>query len=104
MGKGRDMTRWISDYTDSSGTVYVRTRRDVAARRLNKDKTLRFFLVGCDVRPFHFFGGWGLACGPDTLSDIESREGTLDLLYNNINHYLDRELGRYPVFYVEERG
>lgn len=76
------------------GRTYKRTRKDKALRLIREGKY--YFLVGANVNDFHFHGGWHLATFPKTSDGSEAIE-TL----NAFNFYLDPELGKYPVFYVE---
>ena len=68
---------------------------------------LRFFIVGSNVNRFNFHSGWYLATFITSLEEYCNRYyclKTLDTLkkrYNEFNFYLDPELGRYPVYYVE---
>jgi len=64
---------------------------------LFRDPDFRFtgFIVGNNVSPFHFFGGWHLACRLDGLN----RED-FDRSINSFLFYLDPELGTRAVIFV----
>lgn len=76
------------------GKVFKRTAKNHAYKLIEQGK--QYFLVGANVNDFHFHSGWHLATFP-TKSDIEEAEK----MYNGFACYLERELGRYPIFYVE---
>jgi hypothetical protein len=95
------------------GKSFKRTRKDIALKAIEKGKS--FFIVGCNVNPFHFHKGWFIASHVKMLkpfsssreqhrfdfSDLTSIED-VKRLYNSFAYHLDSELGRYPVFYVEQ--
>ena len=81
------------------GILYKRVRKDYALRALEKDHTLKFFLVGNRVHPCHFHAGeYKLATSPHTNEEILSQNWTIQLFYNNI---MDRELGDALAYYIE---
>ena len=53
------------------------------------------FIVGNKVAPFHYFGGWHLACKLDGKSKEEMREAISSFLF-----YLDPELGNNAALFV----
>ena len=84
--------------------TYVRTRKDIAKKRILAGK--RFFLVGSNVNTFHFHEGWYLATHSFHKSDYseynyDMASDFINDLYDNFALNLEKELGRYPVFYVE---
>lgn len=92
-----------------NGIRYKRTKKDVAERKILADPKKRFFLVGNRVGDIHFHKGWCLATIPENLFTVRTHvQGILDddiLLrseFNSFNFYLDPELGRYPVYYVQQ--
>jgi len=57
-------------------------------------------IVGSNVGPFHFFGGWHLAHTVDP-SDPRYEGTTFDVYANQFGSYLEPELGRHPAFFVK---
>ena len=87
------------------GKTYRRTRKDVAEREILKGKS--FFLVGSNVNSLHFHGGWHLATIPTNIDRLNDPlhgilyEPVVQTYYRNFSFFLEPELGRYPVFYIE---
>ena len=55
-------------------------------------------VAGNNVNSFHVFGGWHLGCTINNKEDADWQRHINAFLF-----YLDRELGSYPVFYVNKR-
>jgi hypothetical protein len=91
-------------YYHHEGIMYTRTPKNIAYRLIAKGA--RYFLVGSNVNTLHFHSGWYLASHPCTVAErVETygEEADTSALghYTNFGWYLDKELGKYPVFYVE---
>lgn len=96
------------------GKVFKRTRKDIALKQIEKGKS--FFIAGSNVNELHFHSGWHLATHIEKIESIDTEKtehsthnygkllciDDVKRMYNSFNYYLDRELGRYPVFYVEQ--
>ena len=97
------MQRDIYKYRD--GTRYIRTKKDSAEKAIKANPELKYFLVGSNTNSFHFHGGWHLAHWPQSLRSNRARLGydyNLEMAYKQFAYYLEPELGRYPVYYVEQ--
>jgi hypothetical protein len=70
-------------------------RRQLARLFQNPDWRFSGFIVGNNVNPFHFFGGWYLAC---RLENKTSEEMTKAI--NSFCFYLDAELGSDAAIFV----
>ena len=92
-----------------NGVNYKATRKDVAQKAIQENPTRKYFLVGDKVSQAHFHAGWHIASHPQTINDIlEDRKGMetdipkcIQNQYNSFNYYLDPELGKYPLYYVQ---
>ena len=89
------------------GRTYKRASRTSAFWQLLTNPDRHFFLVGDNVHEHHFHTNWHLATFSKTIKEFKeyhpysTNEEILKYLYNNFAFYLSRELGRYPIFYVE---
>jgi len=64
-------------------------------------------IVGSNVSPFHFFGGWNLAQRMPKLerAELDMPESSIsrfDRIVNYFNSHLEPELGRHPAFFVNK--
>lgn len=85
-----------------NGITYKRTRKDIAFKQLTNDPARMFFIVGCNVNDMHFHAGWLLATHPTCLNELKDKyNASLEHYFNHFSFYLEPELGRYPVIYVE---
>jgi len=92
------------------GVTYKATKKDVAQKAIQSNFKLRYFLVGSNVNQSHFHTGWFLATHPQSVEGILKERDGMDTdiphaiknLYNSFNFYLESELGRYPMYYVEQ--
>lgn len=78
-----------------TGTWFIRTRRDIALRKLAENPERSFFLVGSKVSPSQFHSGWNLATKTQT-----SKYVNIERYYNDFNYYLSNRFGK-PIFYIE---
>ena len=92
------------------GSAYKRTPKNIALKQIEENIERKFFLVGSNVNQFHFHGGWFLAMPPTCFREVVDNDNpyihdtgieSVKRYYNNFAYYLERELGRYPVFYIE---
>ena len=80
-----------------AGKTYLRISCKAAAKELEKNPDLSWFLVGARVHPSQFFEHWCLAY----LASLEmERRGVMDCK-QEFEWYLDKELGRYAICYLE---
>lgn len=76
---------------------YVAVTRKLA--QVLYDEGYPLTICGNNVNTFHVFGGWHLGY---TLKKDRHNDNTFDDILNSWKHYLERELGTYPVFYVKQ--
>ena len=90
----------IKDIYQHEGITYRRTNK-VSALKLIQDGKY-FFIVGSNVNQAHFHAGHWCALHPHKigLDNIQSINDVISLK-NSFEFYLESELGRYSVFYVE---
>lgn len=95
----------IKDNYVYKGMTFKRVSKNYAFNVLNKNPDLKFFLVGSNVNHSHFHSGWVCAspvfCKKDIIEELFFSENPIEAIYYNFNYYLEPELGRYPVFYVQ---
>jgi hypothetical protein len=98
-----------NDIYTHKGKRYKATRKDVAQKAILANENRHFFLVGDKASQTNFHANWFVASHPTTLAAIrKEREGMetdiahcLSNLYNSACYYLDPELGKYPLYYLE---
>ncbi len=78
---------------------YIRVTRSQLAKVFTSRPGWTFdgFIVGNNVNPFHFFGGWHLAC-PLTGKTADEMAGSL----SQFEFYLDRELGNRAAIFIRK--
>ena len=90
-----------------AGLQFKRTRRDIAQKAILANPLRQFFIVGSNVNYSHFHSGWRLALHAESLQELCARNAEpmereiLNKQYNAFKFYLEPELGRYPVYYLE---
>mgnify|MGYP001419199722 CR=1 FL=1 len=93
------------------GISFKPVKKDVAEKMIIANPNRKFFMVGSNVNQFHFHKGWFLATHIDTLLVFNKRHSFeidnedffkgFKKSYNAMSFYLEPELGRYPIYYVE---
>ena len=93
------------------GISFKPVKKDIAEKMIIANPNRKFFMVGSNVNQFHFHKGWHLATHIDSLLEFSKRHESelndndfsegLKKSYNAMSFYLDPELGRYPIYYVE---
>ena len=93
------------------GISFKPVKKDVAEKMIIANPNRKFFMVGSNVNQFHFHQGWFLATNVDNLFEFIERHSSeigladfskgLKKSYNAMSFYLEPELGRYPIYYVE---
>ena len=84
-----------------NGITFQRTAKNVALRRIAANGALKFFIVGCNVNARNFFHNWMLASSVMTREHLDNEYCKVQDFYNSFAFYLEPELGRYPIFYIE---
>lgn len=70
---------------------------DRPSAKLAFEADLPVTIAGNNVNSYHIFSGWYLGCTIDRVRCDESFES----IVRNFCWFLEPELGRYPVFYVQ---
>lgn len=76
---------------------HLRINRAQLKRWFAEGNTFKGFIVGNNVHPFHFFGGWYLACTieAETLTEAEEK-------IRGFEFYLDAELGDQAAIFLKK--
>lgn len=76
--------------------IYKRIKKSEIKKLFKDGKEFNGFLVGCNVKEFHFFDGWYLACEitADSLESFEKQVANWS--YYNTN----TQTGRYCHYYI----
>ena len=73
---------------------YVAVTIQLAEQLFNEGKKVT--LCGNNVNNFHVFDGWRLGC-----TIVKENDATFTEHVKQFMQYMEKELGRYPVFYVQ---
>ena len=79
---------------------YVAVNKNLAEILYNEH--IPVTIAGNNVNSFHIFNGWTLGCTMVKNFIVQyGEENTFSRLVKGFMQYTERELGTYPVFYVE---
>lgn len=83
---------------------YVAVTKQLAELLYNQDVTVT--MCGNNVNSYHVFEGWclGYTFNKRGITERSAYEWTFTRIVNNFMFYLEKELGTYPVFYVQSTG